>query len=357
VLAVVVVSVTCALIVLARRRAVADGAGAGPASAGPPTGGWAPEFRLAGPKGGRVTLSGLREQGRAVLLLFVDPSSGPAPVLVREVGRWARANAEQIRVAVLLRGVPGAAEAAAAWQAAGQVLLQAGNEVAEAYGCTQTPGAILVGAGGRVASPSVAGDQGIRALLVDIAGRPATAGRSPRARRCGAAGRREAIRSLTASVLGAGAVADGDGARGGASALGLPAPFRAFREVRGGTVQLANARGHTTLLLFWDPRCKATRRLPEELAALHRAGREPPRLLVVSTGSMDAGAAPEIRSPVVVDADGTVASGFRVTVTPAAVLVDARARIASPLAVGTEEVLSLARRGALGAPLVAAEAR
>ena len=67
-----------------------------------------------------------------------------------------------------------------------------------------------------------------------------------------------------------------------------------------------------------------------------------PKLLVVSTGTVEATKAMGLRSPLVLDQDFSVGNTFGATGTPMAVLVDAEGKIASEVAVGAPAVLALA---------------
>ena len=72
-----------------------------------------------------------------------------------------------------------------------------------------------------------------------------------------------------------------------------------------------------------------------------------PKLLVVSTGSLDMNQALGLSSPVLLDGGFTIGPKFGVNGTPMAVLVDAEGKIASEVAAGAPDVLALARNGAL----------
>jgi hypothetical protein len=68
-----------------------------------------------------------------------------------------------------------------------------------------------------------------------------------------------------------------------------------------------------------------------------------PRLLVVSTDSVESNQMMGLRSPVVLDQDGMRVGGlFGATGTPMAVLVDAKGNIASEVVAGAPAVLALA---------------
>jgi hypothetical protein len=70
-----------------------------------------------------------------------------------------------------------------------------------------------------------------------------------------------------------------------------------------------------------------------------------PRLLVVSTGTVDANRAMGLRSTVVLERSFNVGNDFGVNGTPSAVLVDRQGKIGSPVAVGAPAVLALANGG------------
>ena len=67
-----------------------------------------------------------------------------------------------------------------------------------------------------------------------------------------------------------------------------------------------------------------------------------PKLLVVSTGTVETNQAMDLRAPVLLDQGFTVASTFGANGTPMAVLIDERGRIASEVAGGASAVLALA---------------
>jgi peroxiredoxin len=67
-----------------------------------------------------------------------------------------------------------------------------------------------------------------------------------------------------------------------------------------------------------------------------------PKLLVVSTGDVEENQAMGLKSPVVLDPNFSVGRSFGASGTPSAVLIDARGRIASEVAVGAPPVMALA---------------
>jgi hypothetical protein len=67
-----------------------------------------------------------------------------------------------------------------------------------------------------------------------------------------------------------------------------------------------------------------------------------PRLLVVSSGDVEANQAQGFRSPVVLDQEFAIGRTYGSAGTPSAVLVDAEGKIASHVEVGAPAVLALA---------------
>ncbi len=64
-------------------------------------------------------------------------------------------------------------------------------------------------------------------------------------------------------------------------------------------------------------------------------------MLVIARGDAGEMAAAGFRSTVVMDHDGSVSRAFGITGTPMAVLVDARGRVASEIAVGADAILQI----------------
>ena len=95
-------------------------------------------------------------------------------------------------------------------------------------------------------------------------------------------------------------------------------------------------------MLFWNPGCGFCEQMLGDLKAWEDQPPEgAPRLVVISTGSIEANKAMGLRSPVLLDPRSDAMEAFGASGTPMAVRVDAEGRIASSLAVGREGVLSL----------------
>jgi peroxiredoxin len=138
--------------------------------------------------------------------------------------------------------------------------------------------------------------------------------------------------------------ADGKAPATATPRVGDTAPAIELTDLGGRTVKLSDFRGSETLVLFWNPGCGFCQQMLDDLKTWD-ASPPPgaPRLLVVSTGSVEENRALGLRSPVVLDQGFSVGSAFGANGTPMAVLIDAEGRIASDVAGGAPAVLTLAR--------------
>ena len=131
--------------------------------------------------------------------------------------------------------------------------------------------------------------------------------------------------------------------------VGAPAPALDLPDLEGGIVRLEDFRGRNLALLFWNPGCGFCSRMLPDLRRWE-ADLPPgaPDLLVVSSGSVKANRAIELRSRVVLDQGLAIRRAFGVTGTPSAVLVGVDGTVMSTPGLGAAEVLFL-----LGSPAVA----
>jgi peroxiredoxin len=128
--------------------------------------------------------------------------------------------------------------------------------------------------------------------------------------------------------------------------IGEPAPAFSLPDLTGKTRGLADFRGSKILVLFWNPGCGFCQRMLSDLQAWEtRPPKGAPRLLVISTGTVEANQALGLRSPIVLDQNMSVGSKFGANGTPMAVLVDAEGRMASEVAAGAPAALALANAG------------
>ena len=296
---------------------------------GLPVGTPAPAFALSTLNGETITLDALRALGKPVVLVFSDPGCGPCTALLPEMSRWQREHTARVVVVLLSRGTVEANRPKATEYSMTHVLLQQDREVAEAYQAYGTPSAVLVRRDGTIGSPVAPGADAIRALIVS-AMNPPVPGALP----------------IAASANGNGRAAAPAPSSPVALKVGEPAPELRLPDLTGKLVDLADFRGSKTLVLFWNPGCGFCQQMLEDLKAWEAKPPEGvPKLLVVSTGIVEANRALGLLSPVLLDEGFTVGSTFGATGTPMAVLVDAEGKIASEVAAGAQAVLALAGSG------------
>jgi peroxiredoxin len=258
--------------------------------------------------------------------IFSDPGCGPCNALLPEIGRWQRDHASKPVVALISRGTVEANRPKATEHGLRHALLQQDREIAQAYQAYGTPSAVVVLRDGTIGSPLAQGADAIRALL-DQALSPAGLASLPMA-------------AAQSNGNGAGTVPRPPAG----PTIGEPAPDFSLPDLSGQTVSLSDFRGDKTLVLFWRPSCGFCQRMLADLKAWEaKPPKGAPKLLLVSTDSVESNQAMGLRSPVLLDQDGMRVGGlFRATGTPMAVLVDAEGKIASELAAGAPAVLALA---------------
>jgi len=110
---------------------------------------------------------------------------------------------------------------------------------------------------------------------------------------------------------------------------------------------LAQFRGKTALLIFFNPGCGFCAQMLPDLAALPAdgtGGRPVPLVVTVGNAEDNRRVFEEagVRAPVLLDAQNQIASAYRANGTPTGYLIDAQGRIASELAVGAAALLALA---------------
>ncbi|HEV2582620.1 MAG TPA: MauE/DoxX family redox-associated membrane protein [Ktedonobacteraceae bacterium] len=289
----------------------------------------APNFSLSGLHGETLTLDALRAQDKPVVLVFSDPGCGPCSALLPEVGRWQRDYAGKLTLAIIGRGAPEENRAKSAEHGITQLLLQKESEVAESYQVAGTPSAVLIRTDGTIATPLAEGADDIRGLVAGAIGLPV-------------------LKSLP---LAAGMQSNGNGGAAMANQpagqqVGKQAPDFSLPDLSDRTVKLSDFRGEKTLVLFWNPGCGFCQRMLDDLKAWEEKPSEgAPKLLVVSTGSVENNKALGLRSPVLLDQGFSVASRYGANGTPMGVIIDEGGKIASEVAAGALDVLSLARSG------------
>ncbi len=314
-------------------RVAAPGAGQAASAApttGLPVGTQAPAMSLPGLSGEIITLDYLRASGKHVLLLFSDPGCGPCMALLPEVSRWQRDYIGKMTLALISRGSIEANRIKASEHSITQVLVQQDREIAMAYQAYGTPSAVLIRADGSIGSPLAQGAEAIRVLVAQAVGLPALRTLPSTA----------PLNGNTLALASNGHVAS----QPPVLKIGEPAPVFSLPDLTDQMVSLADFRSHKTLVLFWNPGCGFCQRMLDELKAWEaKPPKGAPKLLVVSTGTIEVNQAMGLLSPVVLDKEGmSVGSRFGASGTPMAVLVGAEGKIASELAMGAPAVLALA---------------
>jgi peroxiredoxin/uncharacterized membrane protein YphA (DoxX/SURF4 family) len=297
---------------------------------GLPVGAPAPIFTLTGLHGETLTLEFLRAAGKPVMLVFTDPNCGPCTALLPELGRWQGEHAAHLTIVPVSRGTMEDNRGKSAEHGLTNVLVQADNEVAEAYGSPGTPSGVIVNPDGTIGSSVAGGAEAIRALVGRMVGGPVSL---------------PVLHESPARAAGGG---NGNGAPVGAHqhpvvGVGDRAPALNLPDLSGRRVNLADLRGRKTLLLFWNTSCGFCQQMLEDLRAWEaNPPKGAPKLLVVSTGTVEENRAMGLRSTIVLDEGFSAGSTFGANGTPSGVLLDAKGRVASELAVGAPAVLALA---------------
>lgn len=128
--------------------------------------------------------------------------------------------------------------------------------------------------------------------------------------------------------------------------IGAPAPDFELPDLDGAQHALSEWRGTPVLLIFFDPECRFCQRMAPQLREkLRDPGNGGLRPVVVTMGDVNSNCRllreRGIECPVLVQDGAEVAGLFRAEVTPSAHLVDEHGAIASPLALGADDVLTL----------------
>ena len=263
----------------------------------------APGFSLKDLAGKKVTLDGLCQQGKPVLLLFSEPGCGACDAALPEVAQWQREYADRLLVVPISRGEAQANRAKSEKHGVGNMLLQVDREVAGAYLADNTPSAVMV-RDGRVASSLASGTDAIRGLVIHAILPPS--------------------------------VTKGDAV-----------PSLKLADLKGQVMDLGQLRGRRTLLLFWNPSCGFCQQMLEDVKAWERQpGKDAPELLIVSAGSPEDIRKQDFHSRVLLDPYFGASQVFNSGGTPSAVLIDEQGRVASDVGVGAPDVLAMARSAA-----------
>lgn len=333
-----------------------------PPPPGLPVGDPAPAFKLEGMYGETMTLDALRAQGKPVMLLFTDPGCGPCNALLPDIARWQRELAGALTVGLISSGTADRNRAKASEHGISQIMLQENRAVSSQFKAHGTPSAVMVSAAGLIDSPVAAGSEAIRQLVAKVSGVPAPQPAAKKPTPAAAPAAAPAVAD-TAAPRAKAPVKDaplnvaaqkpqgGNGAAAAAAPVaavakgsGQPAPDVSLPDLSGKTVSLNDFKGSPTMVLFWNPGCGFCRKMTDEIKAWEAsppAGA--PKLLIVSTGTVEANQALGLASPTVLDEGFKTGRAFGASGTPSAVLIDAQGRIASAVSVGSPNVMAMAR--------------
>ena len=256
------------------------------------------------------------------MLVFTDPDCEVCMELLPDIGRWQQQYDGKLTIAVVGEGTVAENSAEASEHGLENVLLQEDWEVADAYEVDTTPGAVVVSPEGIISSPVAEGPEEVAALLAY------------------AVGERAQLPLFQAAAGHAAHDEEDDEPEG--PEVGEPAPEIRLQDLEGRDVSLEDFRGEEVLVLFCSPGCGFCQEMMPDIKQWEAAPPEgAPRLLVVSDETVEENKAIGLSSPVVLDNTDAVWDAYDVSGTPSAVLVDADGRIASRMAVGSEEVLEL----------------
>lgn len=271
---------------------------------GLPVGTRAPAFSLSDLEGKTHTLDSLLALGKPTLLIFSDPGCGPCTALMPDIAHWQAEYANSVTVVPVSRGDIKSNKEKTKEFGVKTILLQKDREVVQAYQCAGTPGAVVIRPDGTVGSPVAPGAEAIKAQVARIIGRPTLV--SP------------------------------------AAIVGEPVPPIKLPNLAGKTISLADFRGSATALLFWNPNCGFCAQMLDDLKAWERErSKDEPKLLVVSTGTVEQNKAMNLRSPIVLDQNFSTGRAYGAGGTPSAVRLDRDAKVASQVAIGAPAVLAL----------------
>ncbi|MCC6704291.1 MAG: redoxin domain-containing protein [Thermomicrobiales bacterium] len=267
----------------------------------------APGFSLPDADGTPVTLDALRAQGKPVVLFFTDPRCGPCFDLLPDIGGWQRTYSDHLTLALVSSGDAETNAAMVRGYGISTVLRQHDMEVVLGYNLAQAPAAVLISPEGFVMAGPRYGVQAARSLMAEALGvaMPPTPIRS--------------VQEVRRGEL--------------APSIRLP-------DLSGAIVDLDSYRGWPTLLLFWNPGCSFCQALLSDVLAYELLDRRP-NILVISRGPIGLNTALGFVSPVVIDEGKVLGKAFGATGTPAALVLDASGRVATPVARGLDQVRML----------------
>ena len=298
------------LLRLDQATAAADGAATQPAD-GLPIHTPAPALTFTTLDGQPATLTALLTDERPAVLLFIDPHCGPCNELLPEARAWRQQFAHLFHLVAVSSG--DAASNRAKTRGLAHVWLPRDGDALGAFRVSGTPSAVVVAPDGRIASATAAGAEAIRQLV-----------------------------AATTAAASAAALPAAD--RDTTKTVGASAPELTHGGSDGAPFDWAQPNGRASLVLFWNPQCGYCQRIAADMQRwAAQADPRAVRLVVVTSGDVHAARALSPQAEIITDPEFRISALFGASGTPSAVLVDAHGRVGSKLAVGTDEVLALAR--------------
>ena len=254
--------------------------------------------------------------GHPTAVLFWNPGCGFCQRMADDLKAWESSRSEDFPKLLVVS--TGEADRNREAGLKSTVVLDSGFNVGRAFGASGTPSAVLVGADGKIASGLAVGGPTVISLL----------------------------RNEAPNLLDASAAADEPEAPAGPRGVpvGSKAPSVQLPDLDGKQVKLEEMRNGRTALLFWNPGCGFCQRLVSDLKEWESSkGEGAPQLVLISTGTPEANREHGLYSTILLDQGFRTGEQFGASGTPSAIVIDTDGNVATELAVGGPDVMSLLR--------------
>jgi thiol-disulfide isomerase/thioredoxin/uncharacterized membrane protein YphA (DoxX/SURF4 family) len=280
----------------------------------------APAFAGTGLIGEKVTLDGLLEAKKPIMLIFSDPGCGPCKTLQPEIAKWQTEHAADLTIALITRGSIDDAREKIKPSGIKHVVIEKDRAISRSYDANGTPSAVLIGIDGNIASAVAGGADAIRTLLQTALEKP---------------------------------VANGNGSakpaqqRPPAPPVGSVAPEFTLPKLAGGDATLSDVTKKEAILLFWNPGCGFCKRMQPDLHEWASSDESSSiDLVAITVGTREAAEELTFADHVFLETSFTTARSFGASGTPSAIRVSADGNIASGLAVGGPAIMTMLREPA-----------
>lgn len=254
--------------------------------------------------------------GHPTAVLFWNPGCGFCQRMADDLKAWEKDHPADAPKLLIVS--TGEAERNKEMGFGSPTLLDSGFTVGRAFGASGTPSAVLVGADGKIASGLAVGGPTVISLL-----------------------RNEAPNLLDPTQAGA---EEPQPAAPRGVPVGGQAPNVQLQDLDGKQVNLDDIRNGRTALLFWNPGCGFCQRLLPDLKTWEAdKSAEAPKLVLISTGTAESNREHGLDSTILLDQGFRTGEAFGASGTPSALVIDSEGKVASGLAVGGPDVMSLLR--------------